>query len=108
MVGRSARDTIARIAAWTLTLVVFMLRRFMWLASIQKFSLFLLFLQFLRSPRVQGLHLPHILGRKLWQVTNESDQFPGILLVAACATSPRGHPRQADAVLDNVEQLAVG
>src|SRR5476649_2372781 len=87
-------DTIAKIAMWILSLVVFVRCLFMRLVSIQKISFFPLFFQFVRTLRIQRFHFPLFPGSKLWQVANEQDQFPRILFIAAASTSPGWHPGQ--------------
>src|SRR6266545_109272 len=71
--------------------------------------LFLFFLlPVLGTLGVQLLHLFQFLLADLWQVADEVDQLPTILIFFRRVVSPRGHAGQAFTIVDNVEQLPIG
>src|SRR6266851_2195861 len=61
----------------------------------------------LRALRVEAFHLQLLLWGELREVADERDQVPARALALLAAVSPGGHPGEANAVLDDVEQLTV-
>ena len=77
--------------------------------TLQEFFFFLFLSAFGRALRVVLLHVLLFLSGQLRQVTNEEDQPPTVFVVGAFAClAPSWHSSQADAVLDDVVELAVG
>src|SRR5262249_803637 len=58
--------------------------------------------------RIHRLHLLDLGGRDFRQIADEVDELPRVGVVASRRIAPRRHARQANAVLDDCEQLAVG
>src|SRR5262249_18239944 len=58
--------------------------------------------------RIQRLHLGALGVAQARKVTDEVDQLPGGLRVVGPLLAPRRHAGEAHAVLDDVEELAVG
>src|SRR6266853_1324064 len=63
---------------------------------------------FLRALRVETFHLQLLLARELREVADEGDQVPGRALALLASVTPGRHAGEPNAVLDDVEQLAVG
>src|SRR6266403_1536396 len=72
----------------------------------KKLVFFLLFHAVARALGIVLLHLYALLDRKLRQVPNEACQLPAILFRTVPAAKCR-HAREANAVLDNPENLAI-
>ena len=76
-------------------------------APCEEFFFLELLPDFCRRERVEVFHLLDLVGREARQLTNEADQMPGRLPSFIGSGRLGGHPRQAYAVLDDIEQLAV-
>src|SRR6266849_821380 len=68
---------------------------------------FVFFGAILRPFGIIALHLQALVGGKLRQMTDKTDELPAIFLGAMTAAK-RGHAGEAHAILDNPEKLAVG
>src|ERR1700738_1904040 len=77
-----------------------------WLPAIQKI-LFLLFFQAIPGTLwIISFHLRSLLGPQLRQVTNESHQFPAILLSSRISESR--HARKSHAILNHPKKFTIG
>src|SRR5258708_2928151 len=57
---------------------------------------------------IQRLHLRDLVRRDLWEMADEMNESPRRQVVIARVFPPGGHAGQPHAVLDRVEDLAVG
>src|SRR5262245_37857414 len=65
-------------------------------------------LDLLRCTRIHRFHLRDILGCQVRKPSDEMDETPRGLLATLRAGRPPRHAGKPDAVLDDIEQLAVG
>src|SRR5437870_1972977 len=77
------------------------------LIAFQEFLVLAHLAPFVRALRIEPLHLELLVPRELREMTDETDEVPACALALLGAISKAGHPREPDAVPDDVEQLAV-
>src|SRR5258708_25872987 len=77
-------------------------------ATMQEFFVLSLFLDLVWRLWILPLHVLQLRRRQLAEMSNEAHELPTVLVVLIALFAPRRHAREADAVLDDVIQLAIG
>src|SRR5262245_22508366 len=65
------------------------------------------FFQIFSRFRIESLHLVKFFRCQLWEMANEVDQLPTVLVLRWITLSPGRHGGEADTIVDHPEDLAV-
>ena len=77
------------------------------IVSLQELAQRGMFFQVIPCLRVERLHLVELIRRQLWEMANDVDQLPTVLVLRWVTLSPGRHRSEANAMVNDPENLTI-